>query len=366
MPVGVSDLKQWAVLPPGWDAARLAQLELREGITYEQVVNDIAAALAMANAALLTDPILSGLISVTSDPTVEYRVGVSNGFKPHTEYSKGDPGRGKLTGHMLPLWKFDRLLGWTWDFLRWARQKQLDGNIASAFEDLRNIWMQKNLERLFKMERESVGSSGYSYPFADGGTADSTYIPEHKPDRADAFSASHDHYLRLDGINQANLTTGVKHLWEHGHNPPFDLLVSQLDVGDWTNATNVDGYVPRPDPLLRYGTQADLANVGDDYLGAVETDYGAVRLRSNGRIPTNYWALYKTYGQRDQRNPLRVYDGGMGALGAQLIAGEGIRQYPLEHAMLFFEFGIGVGEDRTAAVLALNAVAGDYVTPAIS
>lgn len=363
--LGPNDLKQYA-LPSTWDAAELSKVRLQSGETYEQFINDVTAALALANAELLRDSLLGGLISTTTDMVLEYRSGVSNGFEVATEYGRPDAKRAATTGHMLPLTEYDRALGWTWMFLRKARRAQLDADIASAIADVKNLWAQKILNRLFDSDAETVGSSGSSVPFADGGSADSNYVPPPVPDRGGTFTSSHSHYLRLDGITQANLETAVKHLWEHGHNAPYELLVAQADIGSWTDTTSVTGYIPRPDPLLRYGSTQDLANVTEDYLGAVETDYGACRLRANGRIPTKYWAVYKSAGLLDQRNPLRVrYNPRMG-IGAVLLAGDHIREYPLENAIMWFEFGVGVGEDRTAAVLVYNHTSGNYTDPTIS
>lgn len=362
--LGPNDLKQYA-LPAGWDGGRLTQIRLESGETYDRLLTEIAAGLNMVNAGLLADPLTSGLVSVRSDPAVEYRIGVSNGFEPHTEYSTGDAKRGATTGHMLPLLPYDRKLGWTWDFLRKARRAQIDADISSAMDDLRNIWHQKVLTRLFKSTYDSVGS-GKSVPFADGGTADSSYVPVAVPDRGGTFASSHNHYLRLDGITQANVETAVAHLWEHGHDGPYELRVSSADISSWVNTTNVTGYIARPDPAIQYGANTALANVDASYIGVVNTNYGACRLVASGRIPTKYWSIYKSYGPGDQRNPLAVRESPTYGLGAVLLAGDHIRQFPLENAILFFEFGVGVGEDRTAGVAVYNHTSGSYTSPTIS
>lgn len=361
--LGYNDLKKFA-LPATWDAAMLEKIRLATGETYEQFTTEVAQALSVQNGQLLASPLISNLVSTTTERAVEYRVGVANGFQAHTEYGRPDPRRAATTGHMLPLLSFDRAFGWTWDFLRKARRIQLDADIESGMADLRNIWVQKILTRLFKSTYDAVGS-GKSVPICDGGTADSTYIPPMMPDRASAFASSHTHLLRLDGITQANLNTAVTHLWEHGHDAPYELLVAEADIGSWVNTATVTGYVPRADPLIRYGTQTDLAALGGQYIGAVETQHGACRLLSNARIPTKYWAVYKSGGPLDQRNLLKVcYSAGFG-IGAVLLAGDHIREFPLENAILFAEFGVGIG-DRTAAVIVYNHTTGNYTDPTIS
>lgn len=363
--LGVNDLKQYA-LPANWDAAYLRALQLATGETYEQMVGDIAAALNMENAGLLADPLVGSLVSTTAEAAMEYRIGVSNGFEPHTEYQQPDPKRGATTGHMLPLMMYDRGLGWTWDFLRKARRAQLDSDIASAMQDLDNVWDKMVLTRLFKSTYDSVGS-GKSMPVADAGVADSTYVPWNDPDRASAFATTHTHLLDTMTITQTNLETAVAHLWEHGADGPWELLIANADKASWSNTTNVTGWIKRKDILIEYGSQTTLAQVDQDFIGVIETSvYGTVRVRASARIPTGYWSVFKSYGQDDQRNPLIVRESPQFGLGAILLSGRQfpIKQFPLEGAILFFEFGVGIN-DRVGAVLC-QVAGGAYSSPAIS
>lgn len=363
--LGPNDLKQWA-LPAGWDAARLKQLQLASGETYDDLISDITTGLSLANAALLQDPIIASLVSVTDEMAVEYGVGASTGFEDHTEYGRPDAQRGATTGHMLEPVDKDRFLSWTFDFLRKARRSQIDNDIAAAMSDLRDVWQRTLLQRLFKSTYTAVGAGGRSMPLADGGTADSSYVPPAVPDRAAAFASNHSHLLRLNGITQANLETAIATLWEHGANGPFDLLVSQADMAAWSNVSNVTGWVKRADGLIKYGSQTDLADVSDQYIAVIETStYGPVRVRATARIPTAYWAVYKSYGALDSRNPLRVMGSKTWGLGAALLAGDHIRVYPLENALLRLEFYQGIG-DRVSAAVVENDTSGSYATPTIS
>lgn len=364
--LGPNDLKQLAI-PANWDAALLSRMALASGESYETLINDIAAGLALANGQLISNPLVASLVSTTQEATTEYRTGVSNGFEPHTEYAQPDAQRAGVTGGMLPIKMYDRKLGWTWDFLRLARRSQLDADIASAMADIPNLWEKAVLTRLFKSTYDAVGS-GRSVPIADAGVADAAYIPPFVPNRAAAFLATHTHLLRLDGINQANLETAVAHLWEHGEDAPFDLLISQADVAAWSNTTNVTGWIKRADGLIRFGQQADLAEVGPDYIGVIETStYGPVRVRASARIPTTYWAVYKSYGALDARNPLVIRESPSFGYGAVLLSGRQypITQFPLEGAILVQEIGVGVA-DRVGAVIVLNASSSVYASPTIS
>jgi len=368
--IGPWELKNIS-LPTAWDNAELRRLTLRDGATFESVLRDIDDALGMVNAGL-SSGYLANLFSLTTEPAVEYRNGVSTGFEDHTENTQPDGQRGDTSGHMLPLVKKDRALKWTYDFLKEARRAQLDADIASMLQDAQDAWEKAILTRLFKMEEETgkrygLGTSGYSVPFVDGAAGTIVYTPIPRPARMiNTFDTTHDHYLRLNGITQANLETAVGHLWEHGHDGPYELVVSLADLGSWQTVANVTGFKEKADTLIQYGQDTSLARVDTSvYQGAVTTKYGACRLYANGRIPTTFWGVTKSYGANDQRNPLRVRWDEVWGFGVQLIS-ESVSQYPLKGAIGMLVAGAGVGEDRTGAVLVKNHSSGDYVTPTIS
>jgi hypothetical protein len=213
-----------------------------------------------------------------------------------------------------------------------------------------------------------LGSTGYSVPFADGGNGTIDYVPTPRADRLiNAFTTAHDHFLRLSGITQAHLETALGHLWEHGVDAPYELIVSLADLGSWQNTTNVTGFKPKADAIIQYGGLDDLALVESEiYQGAVLTKYGSVRIYANARIPTGYWGVTKSFGQGDMRNPLKVrYDDFYGSFGVKLVASN-VSLYPFTGAIAKFRFGVGVGESRVAAVVVEDDSSGTYATPTIS
>jgi hypothetical protein len=370
MTLGLSDLKNIS-LPAAWDNTELNRLRLRDGTTYEAIIRDINDALSLINAGL-TGGYLGKLFSLTTEAAVEYRTGASNGFEDHTEYTQPDAKRADTTGHMLPIKKLDRKLGWTTDFLEECRLVQIDADVASMAEDAVNAWEKSIWVRLFKLAEETgknvgLGTSGVSVPFADGGVGTITWTPPPHPSRQiNAFDSTHNHFLRLNGITQANLETAVAHLWEHGYDAPYELIVSLADLGSWQNTTNVTGFVPKANALIQYGQLNDLALVDAAvYQGAVTTKYGSVQLYANARIPTGYWGVTKSFGALDQRNPLRVRWDDLYGFGVRLVTAS-VNLYPLVGAIGLMKHGVGVGEDRAAAVLVKNDSSGDYTTPTIT
>lgn len=370
MTLGIKDLKNVA-LPSAWDGNELARLRLRDNTTWEEVVRDIDAALSIVNAAL-NSGYLGRMLSLTTEPAVEYRSGGTNGFDEETEQTQPDAQHADTTGHMLPLKGYDRGMKWTAKFLKQARRAQIDADISSMIEDAIDKYENVVWTRLFKMEEETgrqygLGATGYSVPFADGGAGTVDFIPPPRKDRViNTFDATHDHFLRLNGITQANLETAVGHLWEHGVDAPYELIVSLADLGGWQNTTNVTGFKPKGDALIQYGGLDDLAIVESEfYQGAVLTKYGSCRLYANARIPTGYWAVTKTYGQTDQRNPLAIRYDEINGFGVKLVVNN-VSLYPFTGAIGQFEFGAGVGANRVAAVLVEDDSDGDYATPTIA
>lgn len=370
MTLGVRDLKS-ITLPTAWDGNELARLRLRDGTNWESIVRDIEAGLNIVNASLL-DGYLGNLVSLTTDEAVEYRSGGTSGFDDDTEQTQPDRQFAETTGHMLPLKARDRGMGWTAKVLKNIRRKQIDADISSMLDDAVNAFEKAVWTRFFSIAEDTgrsvgLGASGVSVPFADGGAGTIDYIPPPRNDRmVNAFSVSHNHYLVLNGLTQANLETAITHLWEHGVDGPYDLIVSGLDVGSFQNLTNFPGYVPAINALVQYGSAANLAVVDNEvYAGAIITQKGTVRIYANGRIPTGYWAVTKLYGQNDQRNALKIRYDEVTGFGVKLVVND-VTLYPFQAAIAQFEFGVGVGEDRVAAVLVEDDSTGTYTTPTIT
>lgn len=352
-PRSTSDLVQLT----GWDATALRNWALADGTTYDTVVGMMRGALGAVNDELLNDPLWASLVGYTDEPTVEYRVGSSNGFEEHTEFGRADPRRADTEGHMLPLRSFDRMLGWTWDYLRNARMSQIEADIADALKDARDLFAVRLLRRLFTRGDDSglglgLGSTGYSPGFATA--AANTNVDFVPPAFGGAsFTSAHEHYVGVAGgaWTTAILLDKAAELREHGHMPPYMALVSQTDVAEITALT---GFVPTGSMTVTYGTGVSLANFA---LNGQEITPGTypfgtiydIMFYASPRIPTDYGFFYKSYGPNSQRNPLRVRVG-RGQTRPLVIAqtdpkaGTGV--YPIQNLMLFTEFGVGVG-DRT-------------------
>lgn len=357
MALGPRDTSSLVMLT-GWDATALKNFQLQDGTTYAAIAGQMNSALGALNAEIYSDPLWSSLVSYTDQLDMEYRVGVSNGFEDYTEYGQGDAKRAETEGHMLPLKAFDRRLGWTWDYMRKARLPQIQADIASAIQDARDKWRVRLLTRLLKRSDDSgaangLGSSGLSPGFAT--TAASTGVDFVPPQwGGTSFASTHEHYVGITGGAYTNAVfTDVRaELREHGHEPPYNFLISPTDEGTFTPTTLTD-FVPVARTNIRYGGGVDLATIADVALTPGVYPIGVISdsiIWSVPGMPQYYGFGWKSYGPNNQRNPLRI----------RLQKGEtrpmvtafqdprapGGANSPLLYLMLFMEFGVGVG-DRT-------------------
>lgn len=354
MALGPRDTKNLTLLT-GWDATELEKYELQDGTTYLVVAQMVDAGLMALSGEIQGDPLWSSLVSYTDEPTVEYRIGSSNGFERHTEYGRSDPKRADTEGHMLPLMSFDRMLGWTWDYLRQARMTQLEADVADAIKDGRDRFRLSILTRLLKRGDDSgagvgLGSSGYSPGFAT--TAGSTSVDFVPPSYGGtSFDNTHEHYVAIAGgaFTDAVFTDAKAELREHGHEPPYEFIIGTADE---STVRGLTGTVEIGSSLVAYGAQQSLARLsemsdtnGGYYIGT-NNDFAIRVVRG---MPQYYGFPWKSYGPNSQRNPLRVRLF-KGSSQLQFVAmpepdgGNGLQ--PLQRLMLFVEFGVGVG-DRT-------------------
>lgn len=342
------------VILTGVDATLLTNYRLRDGATYEDVVNMANAALGGFNAGLGNDPFWSMLISFTDQMDTRYAVGNSAAMVPHTEYGRPDPRRAEMAGHMLPLRKWDHMLGWTADYLEEARLDDLAADMAMAIDAANNRWRIALLQRLLKRGDDSgvvvgLSTTGLSPGFATA--AASTGVDFIPPTYAGTtFTVDHEHYVPDAGgaFTLAILQDAAAELREHGHEPPFEFLISPADESVITAIS--PGFLGVNEALVNAGVLAAQVN----FTGATVDGKRPIGAISDFRVwvvpgmPDNYGFGFKSYGPNNPRNPLRVRVP-LGARAPQLRAirdsnNPGI--VPVQNLMTQIAFGVGVG-DRT-------------------
>lgn len=357
MAIGARDTTSLVTLT-GWDAAKIAQYDRENGTTYADVVAMLIFGLGQLNGELAGTPLWGSVLSFTDRPEVQYMVaGSTNGAERHTEYARPDPQRANIEGHMLPLIGWDRALGWTWSFLRRADMARIEADIAAAIEDMRTRWRLEILGRILDRDDVSgdangLGTSGLSPGFA---TAAANTGVDFSPPAwgGNTFTTAHEHYVPLAGgaFTAAVFQDARAELREHGHQPPYEFWLNPTDE---TEVKALTGFIPVGTQLVNYGTGVSLAAfaaepddvAGSYYIGTMDE----FRVRIVPGMPADYGFPFKSYGQRDPRNPLRVRVP-KGESAPRVIAmtdpRAGNATTPLQYLMLFAEYGVGVGADRT-------------------
>lgn len=364
MAIGYSDLKNVVRLPSNWDAGYLQQWRLKDGTTFDQVVQEIGAALVVFNRSLQQGYWANFFQQPTTQPALEYDSGGEGGSELQlvSEYGRPDPLRGDGTGHMLPLKDYGGALGWTYLALRRMIQQRYQRDIRRLIERSQNTWEKRVMERLFKTSVETVGNTGKSVPFADGGTADADYTPPTYEGRT--FQSTHNHFLRYaaDATGRSSAIKAMaSHLFEHGLRSPWDLVIPEVDQASWTAQTEFKK--PQRVQIITQAVEVRATVDEETYIGLIETDLGFFRVKTSPRLPTAYAGAFKVLGPGNTQNPLIArYEEGF-PLGLALVGR--IEEFPLQDAIAYFTFGIGVG-NRVGGVATYFAASGNYVDPTIS
>lgn len=341
-------------LPTGWDATRITQWALRDGMTYGELVNTLAMALGDFNQEMVND--WGWLFSLTEEIAMEYEQGGSVTSMPQiTDVDKPEPLKGTTIGHMIDLKAYGQGVGGSKRYFRDARSAKVMAAISNLVRRARWRFEIDLLTRWFTNTENAVGSAGYDVPFVrgTGGTVD--YAPPAYD--GEAFTTSHTHYIAVDsdseGFDQMLLEL-AETLQEHGHAPPYTAMVSRTDIASYFALTP---FVEVVDPVVAI-IDRGAESSGNQFfargqrpfgqIGYYQSEYGLIELRATARVPTGYAGICKSYGQLDARNPLvvRVHPSvGFGTMIQTETTPDD--DYPVKQVDVEFEYGISVGADRT-------------------
>jgi hypothetical protein len=373
--LGPNDISMRA-LPTGVDATRVAQWMIREGFTFQEMVNALALALGDFNQDIMNK--WGWLFSITQDLMMEYPDGSSvTELKEITDYDKVDLVSGQTIGHMIDLAVYGGGIGGTKRWFRDARMAQWVSQIRTIVNQARWRFEKALVTRAMTNTENAVGSGGYDVPFVRGTGGNVDFTP---PAYAGTtFASSHDHFI---GVNVSTpktfadvLNLLAATLEEHGHKAPFTAMISRTDVTTIMALTNIIKFVA---PVVQRwepggatsGAQfvtSGQPDVSDGLTGYFQSEYGQIDLMANPRIPTGYVGMYKSYGKNDARNPLAVRVHPQSGFGAYVVTETtDDRQYPIKSVRIEMEFGVGTGMDRTNGAVGYLVAGGSYANPTIS
>jgi len=363
MAVGITDLKQVILLPTTWDLAYMKQWQTVDGMGFDQLVSRVGAALTLFNRSL-TQGYWAQYFYSTTESEFEYPVGgASDELEKTSEYTRPDPLKGESSGHMIPMHDYGGAMSWTYMAMRRGKADKLLLGVRRLVEKAQNTWQRRLIERLFHSTAETVGTTGVSVPFADGGVADARYIPPYYDGRT--FLNTHNHFARTtdDSAGRvASVTAGFTHLREHGIMPPYEMIIPEADVALW--AAEDEFVPPVRGSIITAGIEVRGEISEDMYIGLWEdATWGVARVRTEPRLPANYMGLFKPAGQGSPQSPEVIrYEPGY-PLGLALV-GE-VKNFPLQDSIAYLTFGNGIA-NRLAGYCVYYAAGGAYTDPVIT
>jgi len=362
-------------LPTGVDGTKMAQWLMREGISFQEFVNQLSLAVGDFNQELVRD--WGWLFALTEELVLEYPDGGAVTELPEiTDLDIPDQVQGETIGHMIDLKSYGGAVGGSWMFWRDARRAQINSTIQTLVNRARWRFEKALLTRFFTNTENSVGSVGRDVPFVRGTGGDVDFTPPAYAGQS--FTTSHDHYM---GVASGSVTLDVQlnnmaaTLEEHGHRAPFRGIVARADVALYRALTKFVQYVSPIVVAIDRGGESSGNQlfvrgeplVSDGLFGHFQSDFGLIELFATARVPTNYSGLHKSYGELNARNSLKVRVHPQAGFGFYIVPeASGNDQFPIKRAVLPFEFGVSVGEDRTNGVAAFRSGGGTWTNPTIS
>jgi hypothetical protein len=355
MPFGFLDTR-YIDFPAGVDTAYLRGLQTRAGVSFAQVLQQIDARLGALNTTL--DPLVASLITPTTEAFADTTGVIAFEVTERGEYTLARPQLAEGSAHMLPIRGYDVSLGFTEDGLELMSLTRILANVDSLILGLRRLARRKALERLYSDAeirvdaRTTVTSPG----FAGSGTGDNAFTRATYPDGS-TIPGGYTHYYAVGGGTLADTLLAARNRLRRWHPGPYDLIAPQAQIDLIVALT---GFVASGSALVRPGSGTAEALVDPaQYVGVL---YGNIRVHhpiddfSSANI-----AMFKSYGPVSPQNPLAWrYDEMKGR--DAVIRYRSL--YPLDQAVVKWDFGIGVN-DRTAAVLIENGAA-PYTAPTLS
>lgn len=363
-------------LPTGVDGTKIAEWRLRDGMTVQQFVNLMGTAVGGVNQEFVNK--WGGMFAITELDHAEYPDGAAETEAPEiTDTDDVDMVSGTTIGHMYDLKVYGRAAGGSRRFFRDARSAQLRSTSSRIVNTFRWRFEKKLFTRFFTNTENAIGSAGYDVPFVRGTAGNVDFTPPSYGGQG--FTTSHNHFLGYDSGSSktfADVLNGLAAtLVEHGHMAPLTAMVSLADVATYAALTKFVQIVSPVVTTIQRGSETTgnqlytvgSPNVIEGLFGHFQSVYGLIDLYAYARIPTGFTGMYKSYGQLDPRNPLAVRVHPDEGFGIQMVAVRSNNEkYPLKKINFEFEFGVGVGEDRTNGAVGYLVSGGTYANPTIS
>jgi hypothetical protein len=318
--------------PDNIDQAYLSGLQTRSGLSFTDLAARMDAALAGLNAGI--------------------------------DHTLPRPQQVARQAHMLAIAGLELALGFTEDGLQAISLDDFQANVDAMVEALERMFRADVLYRLFSDDEFPVAGNGViqttatSPGFAGSGTGSNAFAGVY-PDGT-ALGGGYTHYYRDATANRAAVIKSARDRLRRWHEPPFDLIGSATSI-DALVALGTPDFVGAGSNLIRPADSTAEALVdAATYVGVFAND---VRVwRSVLDFTDDHYALFKTYGQFNQRNPLVMRFDPLKTRDAYVRTRA---FFPLAESVALWDYGINVN-NRVGAALIRIAASGSYAEPTIA
>jgi hypothetical protein len=355
MPFGIMDTSfiDW---PANVDATYLQGLTLRSGLALTEVAGILDGALGRINAGV--DPLLGSMLAPPTT-SIFSRTGALSRMtvQRKSEYTMARPQQVARGAVSLPINEFEIALGWTEDGINEMSRDDVQMQVDALVEAYGRGDRAETLFRLFSDAEVPVdkGTAMTSPGLAGSGTGSNVFSGMY-PDGTD-LPGGYTHYYRDAAGNLLALITAMRDRLRKWHEPPFELVGSQSIV-DQIVALGTPGFVSAGSALIRPADNVSLAQVDPaNYVGVVANDVRVQRAIMD--FSTDHFAIFKSYGSFNTRNPLVWrYDErrGLNAIARSRTL------FPLAEVTAIRKYGVGTN-NRVGAAVAYVAGSGGYVPP---
>jgi hypothetical protein len=362
MPFGIIDTT-FVDLPVGLDEGYIRGLQTRSGLSVAEMIQRTDAAMTAVNAG--ADPLVADLSYRTASESAAGRVTASKRVMRAGEYVYSNPQYVARKAHMLPLEKYDIVLGFTEDGLQRISMPAFENELDAMVDAFGRLYTAEALARLFSTAEFAVdeGTTSVSPGFAGSGTG--TNVFDGVFPNGETIGGGYTHYAfgTTDASIVTWLNTAIAQM-ERWVEPPYDLVASSTFIAALQAAAITAGtpIVLSGSALIRLPDTSSEALVDQgQYMGVYG---GKVRIRHGvSGFGDLHAALFKTYGAYDSRNPLAWrYDP---LYGPDAFVRSNA-YFPLADAIAMQWLGFGVSNRTGASLFYRNAGAVAYVNPTIT
>lgn len=353
---------------------------LADGTDVNDMWNDMALSLSIYNEAV--DSLIELLTFPVTNPVESVAVVGKVKMERATEYAIPKGANVPIATHQMAygLEKFDKRVGYTWEYLLDADKRAIDAVHNAVIEADRNLIFQLVMAALFdnRMRHATITGNPYNiYPLYNG--VDGVAPPDF---RNKTFDITHNHYMVSGNsvIDSSDLEDLYNNIAEHGYSKQagteFLLLCNQSEVEHIRNfrrgVVNNNGITATYDFIPASDQPTIILPNAEGMLGSpppnnfrgmpIVGKYGYINICEEDIIPEGYLLLLASGGKFSLGNPVGLRQHANPAMQGLRILSGNQQNYPLIDGFYNHMIGTGIRQRGASAIMQIKAT-GSYEIP---